>query len=155
MCPVVCAIVSETVAAGFGASIALTAIPMAKAQQKNARGTHPGIADEVVAVSSNCRAVGFCVGSSRTSREAVARASTRACGHSGIWAMLCTRQSIIAAFGNWAHLAASAHGSCPSRARIDRIVSCEPFNSVPTSAKRNVFRPEVFQRESVRIRHVF
>ena len=122
--------------------------PDGQSTAKNARGTHPGIADEVAAASSIRRAVGFCVGSSRTSREAVARASTRACGHSGIWAMLCTRQSIIAAFGNWAHLAASAQGSCPSRARIDRIVSCEPFSSVPTSAKRNVFRPEFFNAKA-------
>jgi hypothetical protein len=60
--------------------------------------------------------------------------------------MLWARQPIAAVFGIFAHRAASAQGSCPSRARTERIVSAEPFNSVPTSAKRNAFRSEFSRR---------
>ena len=49
----------------------------------------------------------------------------------------CFRQS--------AEFSASAHGSCPSRARMERIVSGEPLSSVPISAKRNPLRPEFFK----------
>src|ERR1700744_785955 len=51
-------------------------------------------------------------------------------------------RSTIVAFGRSAQRAASSHGSRPRRARTERTVSTEPFVSVPTSAKRNVLRPD-------------
>src|ERR1700722_20334718 len=51
-------------------------------------------------------------------------------------------RSTIVAFGKLAHRAACSHGSRPRRARTERTVSTEPFVSVPTSAKRNVLRPD-------------
>src|ERR1700734_3860793 len=56
--------------------------------------------------------------------------------------MLWVSRSIVAAFGNFAQFPASAQGSCPNRASTERMVSGDPFNSVPTSANRNAFKPE-------------
>jgi hypothetical protein len=71
VCPTICAFDVETVTVGLGTSIALTATPMARAQHKGARGAQPSIADEVAVAVSDRRVIEFCVGSSRTSREAV------------------------------------------------------------------------------------
>ena len=148
VCSTVCPIGVATAAVGCGTRIALTVIPKARAHHRIATSCHLGTVGAAVATLSLRRAVEVCPGRSRTSRAAVTRASIRARGPSGIFAMLCARQSIIAAFGNLVSLAASAHGSCPSRARMERIVSGEPLSSVPTSAKRNSLRPEFFNAKA-------
>jgi hypothetical protein len=80
-------------------------------------------------------------GSNPVSRVAVPRASPKDTGHNGICAIRPARRSIVAARGKRLQRAASAHGSNPERARADRIVSVDPFNSVPTSLRKKASRP--------------
>jgi hypothetical protein len=118
--------------------------------QRNAIGIQFGIADAVTAARMVSPGVWTCTGRSKISRAAVAVRSERANGSSGILPMLRARQSIVPALGSVVHLAASAQGSCPSRARTESIVRAEPFASLPISANRNGLRFE-FLRANVSV----
>src|ERR1700688_3449591 len=99
-----------------GADIMLNARPRRRDKQRNAIGTHFGTAEAVTDAPMLRAGVRVCTGRSRISRETVALVSTRDRRPNGILSMLWARQSIAAAFGKLAHLAASAQGSFPSRA---------------------------------------
>ena len=120
------------------------AIPKARIAKNAAKGIHLGTAGFPIDGDARVEIDLACDGSRRLTRAAVLRASMRACEQSGILEILFARSSMIEDFGSRASRAASAHGSFPRRARTDRIVSCAPFVSLPTSANKKSFKPEFF-----------
>ena len=82
------------------------------------------------------------IGNSAIKRVAISVAAGSGQALLGMPAMVCARLSVASTLGNPASLAASRHGSCPSRANTETKQSTMPFASVPTTAKRNSFNPE-------------
>lgn len=108
----------------------VNANPRPIAARQIATRTHLGTeALPAAAGRSFSRGADVCDGSKRINRDAVARASVKASGHSGICEMLWVSRSMVADFGMPTHFAASAQGSLPNRASTERIVSGEPFSS--------------------------
>ena len=134
---------------GLGVNSALIAIPQAMAPYKIVTGNHSGTEETPALADPPCLMPGVTAGKSWTRRAAVAGASVSADGTSGIRPMLLVRLAMTPARGSVAHLAASAHGSQPSRAVMDNIVRADPFSSLPTSAYRNASRPEFFSANTL------